>query len=185
MFLACPCALSGVTHAPDPVNKENIVVSVGKLDVVNDAYLKALEPVVMKRMDPASKPKPGYVARAAPTKVGRGISISGGPVLQQQVAASAAASSTPARALPPPPAPKSADMWARAVEDFVGSDNRELTFRKGDVLRILSQDDSGWWSAEREGVLGYAPSTYLEVMDAPPVQQRRGSMHTAPLPAKR
>jgi len=157
----------GVTHAAD---KENIVVTVGQLDTVNEAYLKALEFVPMKRTDPKLKPKPGYVARSEPAKV-RGISITGG---QGQTAGSlygaagnkGAASSASAASARPAAAAAAApkELWARAVEDFVGSDSRELTFNKGDELRILSQDESGWWSSERNGVLGYAPSTYLEII---------------------
>jgi myosin-1 len=167
---------NGVTHAAD---KENIVVTVGKLDTVNEAYLKALEPVLMKKTDPKLKPKPGYVARNEPTKV-RGISVTGGHggqansgslygqnkvVAGSSSSSSASASASAARAAPAPPA--KAELWARAVEDFVGSDSRELTFNKGDELRILSQDESGWWSSERHGVLGYAPSTYLEIIVKP------------------
>ena len=175
------CACSGVSHLADPASS-NIVVTVGKLDVVNDAYLRALEVVPMKRTDPSLKPKPGYVARAAPTGV-RGISIgnasasasgmqtsnsnNGNNNNNSSKAASASSSSAAAAAASSPAEPaKPKEIWARAVEDFVGSDSRELTFRKGDVLRILSQDESGWWSSEKDGVLGYAPSTYLEVLPA-------------------
>jgi hypothetical protein len=37
-----------VSHLPDP-NKDRLVVAVGKLCTVNEAYLKEFEPVVMKR----------------------------------------------------------------------------------------------------------------------------------------
>ena len=191
---------SGVSHAVDPAQKENIVVSVGRLDTVNEAFLKALEPVTMRRTDPALKPKPGYVARNQPTKV-RGISISAGQgqkaggfqqqQQQQQTAAassssSSSSSSTPARPAPPAAAAKSPDVYARCVEDFTGSDSRELSFKKGQVVRVLSQDESGWWSSELDGALGYAPSTYLELLPQAPGTNgaRRPSMHNAPLPRR-
>lgn len=163
-------------------------MSVGSIETVSESYLKALEPVKMARTDPSLKPKPGFVARQQPTKV-RGVSISGGQgqnarafFQQQQAAASSSSSTAPARPLP---AAKSSEVWARAVEDFTGSDARELAFQKGAVLRILSQDDSGWWSAELSGKLGFAPSTYLELCAAPAPHDRRPSMHNAPLPAKK
>lgn len=159
VLVLCFSLLSGVSHLPDLAVKDRLIVTVGKLDTVNDAFLKTLAVVPMKRTDPALKPKPGYVARAAPTKV-RGISLSGGQG-QKATAASPYIQAPPVAARP---APVPAEVYARAIEDFTGADSRELSFRKGDVLRIISQDDSGWWSSEREGVLGYAPSTYLELI---------------------
>jgi hypothetical protein len=44
-----------------------------------------------------------------------------------------------------------------------GADNRELSFKKGDKIRVIAQEEDGWWSAELNGKLGYIPSTYVEV----------------------
>ena len=175
-------AVSGVSHLPDSNNKDRLVVTVGKLDTVSDAYLKALEPVVMKRTDPALKPKPGYVARQQPTQV-RGIVQSG-----QKASTPAASSSSSSSASSSSSSSSSNEVWARAVEDFTGADSRELSFKKGAQLRVLSQDESGWWSCSMNGpngqaMLGYAPSTYLEKIAKP--LDRRPSMHQAPLPPKR
>jgi len=124
--------------------------------------------------DLSTKPKPGYVARQQPAKV-RGISIS-----QQGATSSISAM----RSLPPPPAPPE-ETWARALETFDGADSRELSFKKGDLIRILHQDPSGWWSAEKDHVLGYAPSTYLEIVPTPKPTGGRKPSHVAPLPGKR
>lgn len=184
VFTKNEAAQQGVSHMPDPNNKDRLLITVGKLDTVNESYLKALEPVVMKRTDPALKPKPGYVARKEPVKV-RGISISGG----QGQKATNFGSTTSTSSTSSPPAAGSKDLWSRAIEDFSGADSRELSFKKGDYLRILSQDDSGWWSAAtQKGDLGYVPSTYVElVAGGPPTSagERRGSLHNAPLPAKK
>jgi len=85
---------------------------------------------------------------------------------------------------PPPPAPKStpkAEMFARGLYDFKANDSRELSFKKGDKLRIIAQDDDGWWSAELDGKLGYVPSTYVELTVSP---RGRGFSRNVPLPAK-
>jgi hypothetical protein len=45
------------------------------------------------------------------------------------------------RAMPPPPTPQApGEVYAKATDDFDASDDRELTFRKGDVIHILAQD---------------------------------------------
>jgi len=36
----------------------------------------------------------------------------------------------------------------RALYDFDATEDNELSFKVGDVLTILNQDDSGWWEAQ-------------------------------------
>lgn len=50
----------------------------------------------------------------------------------------------------------------RAISDYTAREDGELSFKKGDVLDILDQDDSGWWAAEKNGAQGLVPSNYLE-----------------------
>ena len=73
----------------------------------------------------------------------RGISISGGQGQKAGAFQSAAASSSSSSTSEPPAKPSAKEVFAKAVEDFTGADARELTFKKGDILKILSQDDSG------------------------------------------
>ncbi|XP_056608979.1 GRB2-related adapter protein 2a [Triplophysa dalaica] len=52
-------------------------------------------------------------------------------------------------------------MEARGKYDFNGTAEDELSFRKGDILKILgSQDD--WFKAELHGHEGYIPKNYVE-----------------------
>jgi hypothetical protein len=38
----------------------------------------------------------------------------------------------------------------------------ELPLSRGDIVEILSEDDSGWWKAERLGKIGIIPAPYIE-----------------------
>ncbi|XP_030637291.1 GRB2-related adapter protein 2a [Chanos chanos] len=52
-------------------------------------------------------------------------------------------------------------MEARGKYDFNGTAEDELSFRKGDILKILgSQDD--WYKAELHGHEGYVPQNYVD-----------------------
>ena len=45
--------------------------------------------------------------------------------------------------------------------DFQGEDESELSFKKGDVLKIINNNDEGWWKAEKDGEVGLVPAQYL------------------------
>ncbi|CAL8275056.1 unnamed protein product [Lota lota] len=53
-------------------------------------------------------------------------------------------------------------MEAVGKYDFDASLPNELSFRKGDVLKILSSKDA-WYTAEMEGQEGFVPQNYLDV----------------------
>ena len=42
--------------------------------------------------------------------------------------------------------------------------NRELSFKKGDVVYIKKQVDNNWYEGERNGVVGIFPVTYVEIL---------------------
>eukprot|EP00062_Callorhinchus_milii_P028160 gi/632992387/ref/XP_007885068.1/ PREDICTED: adapter molecule crk [Callorhinchus milii] len=53
--------------------------------------------------------------------------------------------------------------FVRALFDFVGNDEEDLPFRKGDVLRILDKPEDQWWNAENgDGRRGMIPVPYVE-----------------------
>ena len=54
------------------------------------------------------------------------------------------------------------EVHATALYDYEAQGDGELSFAEGDVLRVLLQDDSGWWEAELNGVIGVVPSNYLQ-----------------------
>ncbi|XP_056466611.1 GRB2-related adapter protein 2a isoform X2 [Gadus chalcogrammus] len=53
-------------------------------------------------------------------------------------------------------------MEAVGKFDFDASSPSELSFRKGDVLKILSSNDA-WYTAEMQGQEGFVPQNYLDV----------------------
>lgn len=55
-------------------------------------------------------------------------------------------------------------MEALAKHDFNATAEDELSFRKGQVLKILNmEDDTNWYRAELEGREGLIPSNYIEM----------------------
>ncbi|XP_067123975.1 growth factor receptor-bound protein 2-like isoform X2 [Centruroides vittatus] len=55
-------------------------------------------------------------------------------------------------------------MEALAKHDFNATADDELSFRKGQVLKILNmEDDTNWYRAELEGKEGLIPSNYIEM----------------------
>ncbi|KAM9324509.1 GRB2-related adapter protein 2 [Gastrophryne carolinensis] len=53
-------------------------------------------------------------------------------------------------------------MEALALYDFTASGEDEMSFRKGDVLKILGTEDD-WYKAELRSMEGYVPQNYLEM----------------------
>ncbi|XP_078125389.1 GRB2-related adapter protein 2a [Sander vitreus] len=53
-------------------------------------------------------------------------------------------------------------MEARGKYDFTATADDELTFRKGDILKILSPQ-SEWYKAEINGQEGFIPQNYVEI----------------------
>ncbi|XP_056379989.1 GRB2-related adapter protein 2 [Hyla sarda] len=53
-------------------------------------------------------------------------------------------------------------MEARALYDFNASGEDELSFKKGDMLKILGTDDN-WFKAELRGNEGFVPKNYVDM----------------------
>ncbi|GIX98586.1 growth factor receptor-bound protein 2 [Caerostris extrusa] len=54
-------------------------------------------------------------------------------------------------------------MEAVAKHDFNATAEDELSFRKGQVLKILNIEDSDWYRAELDSKEGFIPSNYIEM----------------------
>jgi len=50
----------------------------------------------------------------------------------------------------------------RALYDYVGADANELDFFANDIIEVLEEDGSGWWTGQIEGRRGLFPSNYVE-----------------------
>jgi len=52
---------------------------------------------------------------------------------------------------------------AEGVWDFVGQNQNELSFSKGEKLVILEQNGD-WWQAEKNGKKGIIPGNYVRLL---------------------
>eukprot|EP00056_Hartaetosiga_gracilis_P021977 m.27523 g.27523 ORF g.27523 m.27523 type:complete len:261 (+) comp9366_c0_seq1:55-837(+) len=56
-------------------------------------------------------------------------------------------------------------MESRALHAFQASQQDELTFGKGDVVKVINIDnDPNWFKAEMNGQTGYVPANYLDML---------------------
>lgn len=68
-------------------------------------------------------------------------------------------------------------MEAKGKYEFNATDEDELSFRKGDILKILSRQDE-WYKAEINGHEGFVPQNYIEI-STPRWYQESASRSTA------
>lgn len=54
---------------------------------------------------------------------------------------------------------------AKAMFEFAASDDTEISFKVGDIIIVVREDDSGWWDCEKDGMIGLAPGNYLQFLD--------------------
>ncbi|KAI9373685.1 ras guanine nucleotide exchange factor domain-containing protein [Aspergillus egyptiacus] len=60
----------------------------------------------------------------------------------------------------PPPA-----LFVRAMYDYDADDHTSLSFRRGDIIQVLNQLETGWWDGVINGsVRGWFPSNYCAVI---------------------
>lgn len=65
--------------------------------------------------------------------------------------------------LPPKPAPvKQAKPVYVALASYQDDDDEALSFKEGDQMELLEQDDGGWWLVHVNGTTGWAPSNFLK-----------------------
>lgn len=55
-------------------------------------------------------------------------------------------------------------FFCRALYDFEAQDGSALSFRRGDVMEVLTQEPSGWWDGLLRDERGWFPSNYVEVI---------------------
>ena len=64
------------------------------------------------------------------------------------------------------PAPPIA-LYVRALYDYEADDRTSLSFRQGDTIQVITQLASGWWDGIINGVRGWFPSNYCEIVTGP------------------
>lgn len=58
-------------------------------------------------------------------------------------------------------------MYVRALYDYEADDRTSLSFHEGDVIQVITQLESGWWDGVINGVRGWFPSNYCQVIASP------------------
>jgi son of sevenless len=58
-------------------------------------------------------------------------------------------------------------MYVRALYDYEADDRTSLSFHEGDVIQVITQLESGWWDGVINGVRGWFPSNYCEIITSP------------------
>jgi hypothetical protein len=96
--------------------------------------------------------------------------------------------STPVAAATPAEAaagtPSASIVRGLCLYSYKAATAKELAFRKGDVLIVRDEDDSGWWYVENAaGELGFVPANFLRKMapgeQGPPPREKRKKTVTA------
>jgi len=104
---------------------------------------------------PKPKPKPAVTPAAKP--------------VQTKSAVQHSAASVPPPPPRPVPSPKTpSNPMYRAKFAFEGQEG-EMTLQKDDVVELVRKDDdggAGWWLVKKDGVEGWAPYNYLELVPA-------------------
>jgi myosin-1 len=65
---------------------------------------------------------------------------------------------------PPTPPPKKKLPTVKAIYAYNANEADELTFNAGDIIYVISKDDSGWWTGVKQGEQkkGLFPSNYVQ-----------------------
>ncbi|KZT08699.1 uncharacterized protein LAESUDRAFT_49979 [Laetiporus sulphureus 93-53] len=112
------------------------------------------------RPKPAAQPLPGKSTPASAVKPSIPTSSSSVPH---------APPPPPSRAVaaPPPPPPEPDVEMYRAKFAFEGQEG-EMSLKKDDLFELIEKEDNGWWLVKKNGVEGWAPSNYLELVPTKP-----------------
>lgn len=58
-------------------------------------------------------------------------------------------------------------MYVRALYDYDADDRTSLSFHEGDIIQVITQLESGWWDGVINGVRGWFPSNYCQIISSP------------------
>ncbi|KAF3015350.1 hypothetical protein E8E14_010950 [Neopestalotiopsis sp. 37M] len=57
-------------------------------------------------------------------------------------------------------------IYVRALYDYEADDRTSLSFHEGDIIQVITQLESGWWDGVINGVRGWFPSNYCQIISA-------------------
>ncbi|KAI5288455.1 hypothetical protein KEM52_001141, partial [Ascosphaera acerosa] len=68
------------------------------------------------------------------------------------------------------PVPPTTALYVRALYDYDSTSPSSISFRAGDLIRVLNRLESGWWDGILDDVRGWFPSNYTVVVAEEPVE---------------
>ncbi|KUJ09916.1 cell division control protein-like protein Cdc25 [Mollisia scopiformis] len=68
-------------------------------------------------------------------------------------------------------------IYVRALYDYEADDRTSLSFHEGDVIQVITQLESGWWDGVINGVRGWFPSNYCQIISADEVENKQNGMN--------
>jgi len=63
-----------------------------------------------------------------------------------------------------PPEDQFTTLFCRALYDYDAQDASALSFRRNDIIEVLSQEPSGWWDGLLGDERGWFPSNYVDII---------------------
>ncbi|KAE8442008.1 hypothetical protein EG329_003944 [Mollisiaceae sp. DMI_Dod_QoI] len=67
-------------------------------------------------------------------------------------------------------------IYVRALYDYEADDRTSLSFHEGDVIQVITQLESGWWDGVINGVRGWFPSNYCQIISADEVDNKQNGI---------
>ncbi|KAK4123230.1 ras GEF [Parathielavia appendiculata] len=58
-------------------------------------------------------------------------------------------------------------LYVRALYDYEADDRTSLSFHEGDIIQVITRLESGWWDGVINGVRGWFPSNYCQIITSP------------------
>ncbi|KAJ4485765.1 P-loop containing nucleoside triphosphate hydrolase protein [Lentinula aciculospora] len=149
---------------------------------------KLLRPGGPSKSKPMSKPKP--VAQRLPGKTpvpAASIVPKPSPIPASTNGTIRTAPTSSRASVPPPPPPPPPHLAQPAVELYkakyaFNGEEGEMSLKKDDIVEVISKEgDNGWWLVKKDGVEGWAPINYLELI--PPTAAPKPPPRSKPAPA--
>lgn len=144
----------------------------------------AMKPIVSRNTQAAVLPGAGAGAARSSASASAAPAVAKTPAAAKRTS-TAAAGAPPPRPPPPPAAPAAAPEkpMYKALYDFATSNEGEMALVKDEQVEVTQKEESGgWWLVKKNGVEGWAPSTYLELV---PPKPKPVAAAPTPAPAKR
>jgi len=65
-------------------------------------------------------------------------------------------------------------MYVRALYDYEADDRTSLSFHEGDIIQVITRLESGWWDGVINGVRGWFPSNYCQIISPEELREQEG-----------